>query len=559
MRAKSILSRALAVVASAGMILSSTMPVMAETISADFGTFTNIYSAPEGTASIEAKKVLTGKDLTAGEFSFELKDADGTTLQTKKNDAEGKIVFDDITYKEIGTHTYKISEVAGTESGVTYDTTVYTVTVDVKETKDETDGSSKLAATVSYDATPEFHNSYSPASATIRATKTLDGKDLEKDEFTFELRDASGSVVQTAKNAANGQVIFEAIEYEKAGAYDYVLAEVPGTEAGVTYDTTTYPVRVTVESKDGALAAAVTYKVSTDKDAKYETTEPTFKNTFASSSAVIKATKELEGRDLKANEFEFELKDEDGEVVDTAKNAADGTVTFDSISYSKAGTYKYTIVEKSNGLANVTYDQSEFTATVTVEKKDGKLTTKVEYSTDPVFKNTYTEPTDKSVKVQVTAKKELTGRDLRAGEFHFTLTSSSGKVLDTITNNASGDIIFQNLTFYKAGTYTYYIAEVQESNVNMTYDSSVYEVVITVTADKNGKLSATVEGNDPTFKNVYNAKSSNTTNPTNTTPDSSNSPDHGTGDSSNFMLWVGLTLMGIGILLYLYWKKWKDG
>lgn len=578
MSVKNLIKRTCAVALSAVTILGSVMPVSADTVKGDFGTFENIYTAPEGAASIQATKILEGGNLKAAQFSFELKDESGAVIQTKKNQEDGKIIFDDIEYKQVGTYTYTISEVEGTDETISYDDSVYTAVVEVKAVTDEETKESKLVATVSYkdedgnEADPIFYNTCTPASIIIRATKKLDGRDLKDNEFQFELRDQSGNTIATAKNKANGTITFDTLSFDAAGTYSYTLVETPGTTEGITYDTTEYSVVVTVKAdKHGTLQASVTYANPADtttviKNGSVSTTakgstSPVFTNTYSSSGAVIKASKTLEGRDLKSGEFEFILKDESGKEIQTAKNDGSGAVTFDEITYSKVGTYKYTISEKNNGLANVDYDTAEFGVTVKVSNEKGKMTATVTYSSDPKFTNTYTEPTEKQVKTKITAKKELTGRELRAGEFHFTLTSASGKVLDTVTNNANGEIKFQDLTFYKAGTYTYYVAEVAESNVNMTYDTSIYTVTVTVTADKDGKLSASVEGNDPTFKNTYNAKNtdSNPSTPDSQNPSSSDSPDYGTGDSANFGLWAGLIIMGIGIFFYIFWKKWKNG
>lgn len=580
MKVKNLLKRTCAAAFSAVMMLSSVVPVQADTVIGNFGTFENIYTAPEGAASIQATKVLEGGNLKAAQFSFELKDSEGTVIQTKKNDENGKIIFDDIEYKQVGTYTYTISEVEGDEEGVTYDDSVYTAVVEVKAVKDAESGDSKLVATVSYkdadneSVDPIFYNSYNPASVIIRATKKLEGRDLKKDEFEFELRDQSGNVVAKAKNAENGAITFDAMQFDAAGSYNYTLVEVPGTAEGITYDSTEYSVVVTVKAdKKGTLVATATYsdpantttviKNGVSSTTTKGSTSPVFTNTYSASGATIQAKKSLEGRDLKAGEFEFVLKDSSGKEIQTVKNGSDGSVVFDEISYSKEGTYKYTISEKNTGLANVTYDTSEFTATVTVTKQNGKISATVKYSSDPTFKNTYTEPSEKQVVVQVTAKKELEGRELRAGEFHFVLTDATGKALDTVTNNASGVVKFQNLTFYKAGVYKYYLAEQAESNVNMTYDGSIFEIVVTVTADKDGKLSATVDGNDPTFHNVYNGKDTtkkdDSSTPTNNIPANNDNPDFNTGDTNAFGVYVGLVIVGLGIMLYVFWKKWKDG
>ena len=188
-------------------------------------------------------------------MEFELKE-NGAVVSTAKNDAAGKITFPVITYKEAGKHTYTITEKAGSgDDGVAYDPNAYEVTVDVKD-----NGEGKLVATVTGLDNLTFVNVYTakPTKATITATKTLNGSTLKDDQFEFELKEGA-KVVGTAKNKADGTVTFEDITYTEVGEHEYTVTEKAGNEAGVTYDSKSYTVKVKVtDNGQGQLEAKVT-------------------------------------------------------------------------------------------------------------------------------------------------------------------------------------------------------------------------------------------------------------------------------------------------------------
>ncbi|WP_000563152.1 Spy0128 family protein, partial [Streptococcus sp. C300] len=212
----------------------------------------------------------------------------------------------------------------------------------------------------------------------ITATKVLEGKALEADKYEFELKEGD-KVVATAKNAADGTVTFEDIKYAAAGNHTYTISEKAGSEKGVTYDTAKHEVKVAVtDNGQGQLVATVTDN------------NPTFTNTYkaATTSATITAKKVLNGKALEAGKYEFELKEGD-KVVATAKNAADGTVTFPAISYDAAGPHTYTITEKAGSEAGVTYDTATHEVTVNVtDNGQGQLVATVT-GNNPTFTNTY--------------------------------------------------------------------------------------------------------------------------------------------------------------------------
>ena len=453
--------------------------------------FTNTYAAKEAKLQLEAKKVLNGKAIEAGQFEFELKE-DGKVLHTVSNDANGKIQFPELTLTEEKTYTYTISEKAGDVAGVEYDPNAYEVNVVVKD-----NGQGQLVATPDT-KNITFTNVYKakPAKETITATKVLNGKELEADKYEFELKKGE-EVVATAKNAADGTVTFKEIEFETAGDYTYTITEKAGSEKGVTYDTAKHEVKVKVtDNGQGQLVAAVTGN------------NPTFTNTYkaAKTSETIKAKKVLEGKALEADKYEFELKEGD-KVVATAKNAADGTVTFKDIEFNEAGDHTYTISEKVGSEAGVTYDTAKHEVKVNVKDNgEGKLVATVT-GNNPTFTNTYKAA---STTVNITAKKVLEGKALEAGKYEFELKEGD-KVIGTATNAADGTVAFAGIEYKEAGDHTYTITEKSGSEAGVTYDTATHKVTVKVVDNGAGKLVATVTDNNPTFTNTYVASSTQVT------------------------------------------------
>ena len=458
-------------------------------------TFRNTYLAKETTATLEANKVLTGRELKANEFAFDLIGPDGKVVDTAKNAKDGKISFKELTFKTAGTYTYTIKEQAGALGGVKYDTKVIKATVTVTD-----DGKGQLHATVAYENNQNtFTNTYSAdkATATLSAKKLLEGRNLKEGEFEFELTGTDDQVRQTKTNAQDGSVTFDTIEYTKVGTYHYTITEKDTKLGGVKYDTKVIKATVTVtDDGQGHLVTKVAY----EKD------DQTFKNTYsaAKTNAQLSVKKALTGRALKDGEFEFELKGQDDKVTQSKKNAQDGSVTFDTIEYTKAGTYHYTITEKNTKLGGVTYDKKVIKATVTVtDNGQGQLVAQVAYEqNDQTFTNQYqAAPTT----AQLSANKQLTGRDLKAGEFSFELKNDKDEVLETVTNDKDGKITFKTLTYTAVGTYQYTITEKDTKLGGVKYDTKVIKATVTVTDNGAGKLVATVsyDTKDRVFNNTY--------------------------------------------------------
>ena len=436
----------------------------------------------------EVTKQLNGGTLKGDEFIFQLIDPDGKVVETAKNNKDGQVKFKAIKFSKAGTFKYQIKEVDEKEPGYVYDNKTINAEVTV------TDVFGEKFASVKYD-NKVFVNSYSakPTTATIEAIKVLKGRALEADKYEFELKEGD-TVVGTAKNKADGSVVFPAIEYTAAGPHTYTITEKAGNEPGVTYDTASHTVTVDVaDNGRGQLEATV----PADK--------PVFTNTYAAKPGkkVIEAKKVLNGKELEADKYEFELKEND-KVVATAKNTADGSISFPEIEYTESGTYTYTMSEKAGNEPGVTYDKTSHTVTVeVVDNGQGQLVATIT-SEQPVFTNTYTKPAPAADTITIEATKTLVGKELEAGKYEFELKEGD-KVIGTATNAADGKVVFPSITYTEAGTHTYTVAEKAGNEENVTYDTTVHTVTVEVADNGQGKLVSTITGNKPAFVNKYTA------------------------------------------------------
>lgn len=492
----------------------------------NLATFINSYAA-KGSVTLAAKKHFTGGELAGGDFSFALykgDKAEGTPIETVANDKDGNITFQAIGYDTPGDHDYTIKEVAGNDSTVVYDGKTVNVRVRVTDNKN---GTLKAVATYGGDkAVPTFTNAKPTAGATVEATKTLAGKDLTADAFTFGLYDQDGNEDARGTNDKNGKVKL-AVENLNLGEYDYTLKEVAGSDSTITYDSTEVKVHVSVKAEGDKAKATVTYDGKNDI--------PTFTNKYqpAGTSVALTAKKTYVKSDstpaaLKGGEFAFDLYEGDltaeqlkgKQPIRTAENGEDGTVTFPAINYTKAGEYKYTIVERKGDLAYVTFDDTVHHAVVKVVDKAGKLDAAVAYDGDkadaPTFTNTYTAKGS----VELTATKVVAvapgfthDTKLKGGEYTFELKDADGKVLATTTNKADGKISFTrhfelaDLGGAASKDFTYTIVEQPGAEAGMVYDSHALTYTVTVADGGNGALNAkaivtSASGSD-TFTNTY--------------------------------------------------------
>ena len=500
-----------------------------QVIDDQIAVITNTYRPKETSVTLKATKRFTGGELAGSDFTFQLLDKDGSVVQTVQNEKDGKVAFAAIDYATPGDHDYTIKEVKGADSTVVYDAKGVKVHVKVTDEKGE------LKATVTYDgekAVPTFTNTKPTADVTVEATKVLAGKDLTADAFTFGLYDQDGNEDARGTNDKNGKVKLT-VKGLNLGEYDYTLKEVAGSDSTITYDSTEVRVHVSVKAEGDKAKATVTYDGKNDI--------PTFKNTYqpAETSVTLAAKKAYVKSDstpaaLKGGEFAFDLYEGDltaeqlkgKQPIRSAKNGEDGTVTFPAINYTKAGEYKYTIVEKKGDLSHVTFDDAVHHAAVKVMDKAGKLDAAVAYDGDkadaPTFTNTYTAKGS----VELTATKVVAvapgfthDTKLKGGEYTFELKDADGKVLGTTTNKADGTVKFtrkftlSNLGGAASKDFAYTIAEKPGTEPGMVYDTHALIYKVAVADDGTGSLTATpqVTSGDKTFTNTYHPKETSVT------------------------------------------------
>lgn len=518
--------------------------------------FTNTYRAQPATDTPTAVKRMSASEgnkypLKGDDFAFTLHQQSAPANvsnpdQTKRNDRNGDIRFDRLSFPLVGTYVFTMSEQDTTVPGVTKDGTVATITY-VVEDVGHTGRLSVTSKTVTpstgdSDGTVTFTNRYNPKNVgyaiggakRIVNTDTATGRIPQDGEFTFQLNAASahdsddnpidaGDIPMpdgsrdgklTVANKGTG-FTFGRMTYTKPGAYTYHVKELAGTDKTIGYSTQEYDVTVTVTDQGGMLSA------SADRQA----TDVRFDNTYTPTpvDVTVKADKRLTGRDLNDGEFAAELKDSDGNLLQTKRFArvprdaqsdkatdvreGEGTLEFDKLTFDRAGVYTYTVTEQDGDLGGVTYDRTVHTVTVTEDADSHTLTAKTEYSTENGsedgirFTNTY-QP--QNVLVELTARKRLTGRGLKVHEFEFELVDRDGKVIDTERNDKDGDIRFKPLTYGRdnngiddCGEHRYVIRERNTGEKNVTYDRTEHHVTVTVGDDLQGNLTAKVEY-DPT-------------------------------------------------------------
>ena len=513
---------------------------------AEVTEFKNVYAADPVESSVTDKidvtKSLTGRDLTAGEFSFELREVkgeDSELIETVANGADGKVTFSAIKYTEIGQHIYMLREVKGDAGGITYDDTTYTIVTTISD-----NGKGQLVATHELkDAKDvksiEFKNAYTTnaTEASLVGIKNLQVADglMPVDingKFTFTVTGEEGAPMPanaSVTNDAKGKVDFGKITFtlddlnkalgekpeKREHTFTYTVTE-SGEVAGVTNDAKpSREVSFTV-TDDGKGNLSVSRKP--DGNAAF-----TFTNTYSATPVEtsvtdqITANKVLTGRELAAGEFSFELVEGD-KVVAKGTNAADGTIAMDKIAYDKPGKHTYTLREVNGGTTSkgITYSDAKYAIETTItDNGDGTLSvTHVLKGTEPAeFKNTYS-VTPLDAELDFGLSKAIDGRDWTDGdEFSFTITAPEGVPLPdpatvTVSKGDAEDgiaaIKFGKIHFAAAGTYKYEIRENAGSTVGMTYDAHVATAEVTVTEDGEGNLTANVtKKENGRFTNTY--------------------------------------------------------
>ena len=596
--------------------------------------FTNTYHAQPATDNPTAVKKMTSSKgnkytLKGEDFAFTLQQQSAPANvsnadQTKRNDQQGNIRFDQLSFPLVGTYVFTMSEQDTTVPGVTKDGTVATITYVVKDV----DHTGKLTV-VSKTVTPTtgangknitFTNHYSPKNVgysisgvkNIVNTDTATSRVPQDGEFKFQLNavsahDSDGNAISmndmpmpagsqngtvTVTNKGSG-FTFGQMVYTMPGVYTYHVKELAGTDKTIGYSTQEYDVTVTVTDQGGMLSATV------DR----QPTDVRFDNTYTPTpvGVTVKADKHLAGRDLNDGEFAAELKDSDGNLLQTKRFArvprdaqsdketnvreGEGTFEFDKLTFDRAGVYTYTVTEQDGNLGGVTYDRTVHTVTVTVteDAKTHRLVAAVSYSNGEggeegiLFRNTYRPG---NVVVELAARKNLTGRGLKADEFEFELVDKDGKVIDTERNDKDGDIRFKPLTYSRdnngiddCGEHRYVIRERNTGEKNVAYDRTEHHVTVTVGDDLQGNLTAKVEYDPtdgktkdssamlatPTDKTKGDAVGDGpSTTPgmvttTGTRPEFTNSyipPLAKTGVSTPTVALAAFTLLGVGLMLF---------
>lgn len=508
--------------------------------------FKNVYATnpveSSVTDQITVTKSLTGRDLTADEFSFELLeiiDKEVKPVETVKNAANGKVTFSAIKYTEIGQHTYKLYEVKGNAGGIDYDDAVCTIVTTIAD-----NGKGQLVATHELKGAKdvksiEFKNAYTTnaAEASLAGIKNLQVADgltpadiAGKFAFTVTGEEgapmpANASVTNDAKGKVDfGKITFTLDDLNKA------LGEKPEKREHTFTYTVTESGEVAGVTNDAKLSRKVSFTVTDDGKGNLSVSRKpdgsaafTFINTYSVTPVEtrvtdqITATKVLDGRELAAGEFSFELVEGD-KVVATGTNAADGTIAMSKVAYDKPGKHTYTLREVNGGTTSkgITYSDAKYTIETTItDNGDGTL--KAEHvlkdATAATFKNTYSViPLDAELDFDLS--KAIDGRDWTdSDEFSFTITAAEGTPLPdpatvTVNKHDAKDgiaaINFGKIRYTAAGTYKYEIRENAGNAAGMTYDGHVATAEVTVTENGEGKLTANVTKKESgRFTNTY--------------------------------------------------------
>ena len=519
-------------------------------------------------ADINASKKLTGRKLKAGEFTFELMTkpgdgSEGTVLQpNKKNGADGSIHFDALSYrtnekaagsgtvlkkavedgyatkttkdgKVVYTVNYRVAESANNlPKGVTVTAGSFDLSVEVTDNNDGTLTAKTIYPKDSGDKC-EFVNTYGNGEAVpveVSGSKTLDAEEgLNPPDisgkFTFKLKALTEGAPmpkdETVTNDGNGNVTFGTLAFNSNNLEDVDQAGDGSREKTFKYSVTEFGNVPGVEN-DSKRTKEFELTLKDDGEGNLtvipkETNNLfTFTNTYRveklSSSVTdqIDITKKLDGRDLKDGEFKFRLM-EDGKVME-ATNDANGKVTFDKITYTKPGSHTYTVCEENDGKGGVIYDSNSYTVyTLVVDNGNGKLeaTHRIDKeisgdqpaAKDITFANKYQA---KSTEVSLGVTKRLDNAKLKSGQFTFVLKDANGEEVESATNKADGSVQFKAISFDKAGTYEYTIEELNDKQKEITYDTKVHHVTITVTDDGEGSLKAVLTGDTAAvFINSY--------------------------------------------------------
>ena len=556
--------------------------------------FTNEYDADDAKVQIRGEKMLIGKTMQDGEFSFRINAVtNGAPMPqnaTVTNTADGVIEFGEIAYTKAGIYKYTVTEVDGGDDRYDYDSSVYTVTVTVT---DNSTGTLSAEVTLEKNGVSSseivFVNGFVPAPiyynihTDFGGEKELEGRTLREGEFEFSLINAvNGTQIgNNVKNDQNGNFRFPEVVIETAGIYHYKIVEVAGAAKGISYDDSSYHIRLEVIQKSdgtleitdkqlhkgivnkqtvgGVLTEVTTYQNITD------TGEIVFNNVYSLDPAyvTIEATKVLLGRELKDGEFKFDLYKTDStfsiegitpvqdDVVLKLNADGKGDITFMPEKFDTQGSYYYVLVEDEQNVNGVTIDDSVYKIEIIVTDNNGEFVTALkvngevvngELAETLVFENVYeAAPTQ----ITITGKKTLDGRDLLAEEFAFELYDSNNNKIETVYNEEDGTFTFAAIDVSKAGEYIYTVVETKGDAEYVAYDDTVYTVKAVVTDNLDGTLDVEyiyLDGEDAVEEIVFNN--------TYTVPIPEKpviSPT--TGDSTNFWMLFALAFVSGTVLI----------
>ena len=336
----------------------------------------------------------------------------------------------------------------------------------------------------------------------LELAKELAGRALKDKEFTFKLVDMTDNKMVDlgeTTNDASGKIVFSNLVLNQPGTYHYRVTEVPGNDSDVVYDKLQADVTVQVarETTDGRekLVAKVVYPDDVIFNNKLVTPAKA-KITFGK-----ELTKAGVKQDLKADQFQFVLKDRFGKVLETVGNTADGQVAFSELTFNKVGTYNYTVEELAGKDDAIVYDTMKAAVSITVTRDGDALISTVVNPKDTIFNNKFVTPAKAAIQFSKELTKAGVNQTLTANEFQFVLKDSAGHIVETVGNTADGRVAFSELHFDKAGTYTYTVEEVKETNEDIVYDGMKATVWITVTRDGDALVSTVANPKDTVFNN----------------------------------------------------------
>ena len=493
-----------------------------ETIPAD-GIFNgeeiDVYDAKAEEVDLTATKELTGRNLKDGEFSFELTPdshnpaSDKNAKKTVQNTADGNISFGKLKFTEAGTYKYTVSEITGNDDTITYDNKSYTVTIVVEEGEHGALNIASKTITLNSGAKSEikFTNAYTPkpTTAQIEAEKSVNGEAATGSQFHFTLTPKTDGDKNEAKNVTNvnGKITFADLTYDKAGTYEYEVAEVQEVPNGYTADPAVYTATVTVtDDNSGQLKASVRYK-----KAEESVDKPVFANTYKAegTTAKIEAEKTVNGKAATGSQFHFTLTPKTDGDKNRSQNVTnvDGKITFADLTYDRDGIYEYEVAEVQEVPNGYTADKTVYKVTVTVtDDMSGQLKAAVSYkkAEEPVDKLTFANIYKASVDLQLKAQKSMKVEAEQLGTFEFELKDADGKVIETVKNDEKGAISFSKLSYTEkdAGrTFAYTVNEkIPLEADTYIYDKTVYTVTVNVEDNRDGtlKLTTKVNGKDYT-------------------------------------------------------------